>query len=434
MVIIDMNDSGKNFVKSQVTDYQLRGDELEDYNLLDFFVDTYETDIPQRDRDDILFEEETSRGPGRPRHERIWYQENHPKYTQKYRVMRTQNHRNLPNFIGRKFPRRDDSEIHEFYCACMLMLLKPWRNMNKSLKGENESWTEAFKNYLSNASGRIHALLSGIQYYHECSTSAAQEKKDEQTKNENEERGEYTEYDEQEEDDMGIEETDLFRGCPLTEEVVQDIVNSQTSEREKNHTKFALEVAKQSRIFPSDNTHWVTSPNRTVSNATGGDVQLLFKWVSQLKQDVIDQNNPDIISGTSLPADTPTVDCLDLSSGGINANQQSEPTISVFAAEASLPSLDPSMLKTDQRRAYETITWHLNERLIGNNLLPLRMIMYGEGGTGKSKVIQCITDAFTKAGTFHSVKRCTTFRFIQHDRCSKYACQSSVHGRRSVTH
>lgn len=37
-------------------------------------------------------------------------------------------------------------------------------------------------------------------------------------------------------------------------------------------------------------------------------------------------------------------------------------------------------------------------RLAGKNPKPLRMIIYGEGGTGKSKVIQTVTDYFASRG------------------------------------
>jgi len=45
MLILDVDSSGHLVPKNQVTDYQYRGEELEHYNLLQYFVDTYETDI-----------------------------------------------------------------------------------------------------------------------------------------------------------------------------------------------------------------------------------------------------------------------------------------------------------------------------------------------------------------------------------------------------
>jgi hypothetical protein len=70
-------------------------------------------------------------------------------------------------------------------------------------------------------------------------------------------------------------------------------------------------------------------------------------------------------------------------------------------AEQSLPSVAVSELRKDQRRAYDIITWHLGHTIAGNDPPPLRMIMYGEGGTGKSKVIQTVTTAFALAGALY---------------------------------
>ncbi|KAL1664745.1 hypothetical protein GGF50DRAFT_23737, partial [Schizophyllum commune] len=55
-------------------------------------------------------------------------------------------------------------------------------------------------------------------------------------------------------------------------------------------------------------------------------------------------------------------------------------------------------LRTEQRRAYDIMHWHLDQRLTGKAPRPLRMIVYGEGGTGKSRVIQTVTDYFKQKG------------------------------------
>ncbi|KAF8546299.1 hypothetical protein OG21DRAFT_1379075, partial [Imleria badia] len=55
-------------------------------------------------------------------------------------------------------------------------------------------------------------------------------------------------------------------------------------------------------------------------------------------------------------------------------------------------------LTVDQLRAYKIITWHLDETLAGRNPLALRLIVNGEGGTGKSKLIEAVTDYFRARG------------------------------------
>lgn len=67
------------FARSQVTDYQCRGTELQDYNLIDFFMDTYEVEITKADREAELVSEDARHGPGRPRNTRVHYLNPHPK-------------------------------------------------------------------------------------------------------------------------------------------------------------------------------------------------------------------------------------------------------------------------------------------------------------------------------------------------------------------
>ncbi|KIL56470.1 hypothetical protein M378DRAFT_47378, partial [Amanita muscaria Koide BX008] len=78
----------------------------------------------------------------------------------------------LPNIVGRYFPRRDDPLIYPFYCACMLMLLKPWRDLHTDLKPPSQSWIDCFHLFLEAAPERVKYILSGIQYFHECDSAA----------------------------------------------------------------------------------------------------------------------------------------------------------------------------------------------------------------------------------------------------------------------
>ena len=61
------------------------------------------------------------------------------------------------------------------------------------------------------------------------------------------------------------------------------------------------------------------------------------------------------------------------------------------AFEEPLAVAEVSKLRYDQFRACDIITWHLNQTLASADLSPLRMLIHGEGDTGKSKVIQTTT-------------------------------------------
>jgi len=49
-VALDVNGSGRLFIKSQITDYTLRGEALSTSNVMEFFVNTYEADIDKKSR------------------------------------------------------------------------------------------------------------------------------------------------------------------------------------------------------------------------------------------------------------------------------------------------------------------------------------------------------------------------------------------------
>ena len=75
------------------------------------------------------------------------------------------------------------------------------------------------------------------------------------------------------------------------------------------------------------------------------------------------------------------------------------------ASEQALPAVDPDHLKPDQLCAYRIVTWHLDQTLHRREIPPLRMILYGEGGTGKLQVIQTITEAFATRGVSHMLMK-----------------------------
>jgi hypothetical protein len=116
IVTLDVDSAGRLYAKSQVTDYRYRGNELAECNIRDYFLKTYEAPISPSDRDVETNQRREGRSwPGRPRNLRICYM--HPRSQTKIRIMRTQGHLNLPDFVGKFFPRRDDPDERDLYCT-----------------------------------------------------------------------------------------------------------------------------------------------------------------------------------------------------------------------------------------------------------------------------------------------------------------------------
>ena len=65
------------------------------------------------------------------------------------------------------------------------------------------------------------------------------------------------------------------------------------------------------------------------------------------------------------------------------------------------PFRPEEFLKVDQLRAYQIIVWHLEETLADRNPPLLHLIINGEGGTGKSRLIEAITNYFAYRGVSH---------------------------------
>ena len=373
------------FAKSQATDYQHRGTELEDYNLVDFFTETYETEITKADREAELASEDAYRGPGRPRNTRVRYLATHPKSASVHRVLRSPKHRNLPNFLGRWFPRNDDPDTYDFYCACMLVLLKPWRDLATDLKSQEEAWTSAFEAFRVSASPKVRRILSGIQYFHECESAAHTD--------DTQPYPYPNPTDQASDDESGVDHIPDTPG--LSEEGLALLKAEATPLREEQHGRMAIEIAKHLGIFQNDQSIWPINQGTTPANATEADLSRIAMW-SNLLQAAVDGKNNTRESDSST-ATTATIE-RSLPSDALNGSPSPAVILQATGSEQSLPAMDPGSLKPDQLRAYHIVDWHLAETLRGAGPPPLRMILYGEGGTGKSRVIQTITESFAARG------------------------------------
>jgi hypothetical protein len=90
---------------------------------------------------------------GRPPNQRVYYREG-SGHEREFRVVCSEGHEMMPNFVSSWFPRNDNPDTYSFYCACMLVLLMPWRQLDQ-LMGECNNFQMVFDLFYANANYRM---------------------------------------------------------------------------------------------------------------------------------------------------------------------------------------------------------------------------------------------------------------------------------------
>ncbi|KAH7926340.1 hypothetical protein BV22DRAFT_992346, partial [Leucogyrophana mollusca] len=159
----------------------------------------------------------------------------------------------LPNIVGPFFPSGTDTQHRDLYCASMLSLLTPWRDLEDLLIGFN-NWEEAFNSFLANTSQWQRDVLAGVQYYYEC-RSAANASRSHNNESSGEIHGNVrndiqvsndegnTEVEDSNDDRMQVE---------LTEADLKTFKESQLSVREEAHGLAAVRIAQLRGVFDEE--------------------------------------------------------------------------------------------------------------------------------------------------------------------------------------
>lgn len=413
-VTIDVNAQGTLVPRSQVTDYELRGAALEGLNVVEFFTETYERPTKASDQQTTRSREgeidpednETGRPEssdvvdeqmrrGRNPNLRVEYLPGHPKRDSALRVIRTKGHNSLPDFVGYyTLPRRHNPDTTELYSAAMLMLFKPWRRLEELRVGFT-SWKAAFDSFLQSTGESVRNMVSNIEHYHMAKIAADQER-------EKDEAGWVGGHEDAEEYEGMDVDTDVNLdpvqpdSPVITEEMVQAAIASQVRSADRTHGRVAVEIGDSVGLFTVANSgQWIP----TARQPLGDDLRRLVEWraalakqASGIAADPLPQNfAPDAISTGDVSLLQDDVHGGHGSSGDVLPQDDLGP-------EAAIEAVDSSHLLPAQRRAFEIITWHLDESTAGKDVPQLLMQIQGEGGTGKSMVIQTVTRVFEAKG------------------------------------
>ena len=367
---------GQLLIRDQIREYMDRGIALEHWSYLDYFLGSYDGAI--------LKQKSTLRG--RKPSIRIPYRDNCDR-PGRCRVLRSPGHETMPYFPGFWFPKQDTSNANGLFEAAMLALLQPWRSL-RDLKEDRQSFQDAYQSFLSNTSDEIRGTIDNIQFYHDCSQSAFLHKESgEQLSEPVDEHITPSDSAEPDCDDNENNCTDVFEGI-ITEHDIECALDRPFSNRELLYADLAISIGKEYGVLKEDEYALALHAPAAVPNVeqrTHFDI-----WANCLANlpgnEIETIPDPAIVDEFAQPQDDVTF---------------AEPeNPSAFI----LPNEDESELKTcpalNQRQAivHEIITSHLRNHLAGRCPPQRLMIVHGQGGTGKSAMLNAIAETFAQNG------------------------------------
>ncbi|KIO11182.1 hypothetical protein M404DRAFT_20672 [Pisolithus tinctorius Marx 270] len=171
----------------------------------------------------------------------------------------------------------------------------------------------------------------------------------------------------------------------------------QLSPREQAHAREAIAIAQQCGIFCAKGATQSTE-SHCYRLAIGNEHLQLEQWKMAMRAMVESAGNSECPNSQMADEAMDQGDVI-----GNDAITDDETGSAYMLAQLATEehTLEPSNVEdllVDQRRAYDIIEWHLQQFVAGRCPDQLRMIIPGEGGVGKSKTIQTITDNFYRHG------------------------------------
>jgi len=269
----------------------------------------------------------------------------------------------------------------------ILTVFKPWRNI-EMLKSSEQTWANALTDFLDNSPRRYRDIISSIQHYHRCKNSAENEKVDDATAVEEQNSVEAFAENEPMDIDENTADEDDYQEHNITMEDIEHAEDNHINARDRSYVAEAICIARNCKVFERERES--DEASHSVCRAEAEDLVRLALWCCHLQgnQDTAIEtlDNDADVENSSLTMDP-----------SINVND--DPTVMALPfAEPTIDSLHPDELLTEQRRAFDIVAWHVQSQLRGDNPEQLLMQIHGEGGTGKSRVIQTITSLFERLG------------------------------------
>jgi hypothetical protein len=177
----------------------------------------------------------------------------------------------------------------------------------------------------------------------------------------------------------------------LTDEDVRRYEDLQKYNREYVHGMIAVEAGRVTHVLPDESEQWEYKSDDNVGVASNDDLLKLATWKDEMERLMQNELNlDDDLHHRDILQDEGSVLLIDELKKSERLHASGE------KSEGKDVPVDTSFLNEEQRRAFDIVDWHLRRTLAGEQPPQLRMVIPGEGGTGKSKTIQTITQNFER--------------------------------------
>ena len=306
------------------------------------------------------------------------------------RIMRTAGHETMPYFAGPWFPKRDADNMNGLFEASMLALFKPWRSM-LDLKTHDLSFREAYDCFVSSAPESVLRRIQNIGYFHECSDGARAQRQNIDIPNSSEQRHENCD------DELDVV-TDPIPVHPIPSELLDTIITEDDIQRtlerpfptpELLYADIAISIGLDTGVLHND-VYDIALP-RPVMPASETVLRQCQTWQAEMTE--MTNNRDDKIR-------TQQVDAFS------QWDQSDDVTMADLTEPTATPLIDPELtmpsasthLNERQSMVLDIVSNHLQMHLRNLNPPQRLMIVHGQGGTGKSALLNAISETFLTLG------------------------------------
>lgn len=389
---------------SQVENYRFRAEELNHMSVWDFVStvdqiskstngadDDSNEELGDEEKDDDIPSDDCNIHTGPYK-----LQMEHRDYVKKVqRVRKCRWKHFVPVPIGPALPRRDFPELYPKYARLMLILFKPWRT-EADLRGNAEDWPEAFHRFSESCTPETRRILENIQLLHECKDSSKSMWGRRNRMMDKERRAARKDSEEAEMDEI-IDHIDS----------VESYYSRMIAESRANVDDCLWELQAAGLFLHAegnqDQPSQATASTDAIMLPDDDSLEDQWKCAYENRRNEWKRKLGNVQTETNTSPVCPrqsTQSMTMMNAANARATPIGHQVMQITTPPPSIPDISVNSmvsewsLNTEQARAFRIIAMHSMDQ----ELKPLRMYIGGPGGTGKSRVIQALTDFFERRG------------------------------------